>query len=97
MLKSEDNIHNLHADITALILTYNEEKHIERCIFSIRHFVKRIVIIDSFSNDNTLNILKKYNVEILQNRFINQSKQFNWEKIVHEYLLIYNKTIAICT
>ena len=78
MLKTNDKTQDSLTDITAIILTYNEEKHIERCIFSIKHFVKRIVIIDSFSNDNTLNILKKYNVEILQNKFINQSKQFNW-------------------
>ena len=78
MLKTEDNTQDLQADITAIILTYNEEKHIERCISSIRNFVKRIVVIDSFSNDSTLNILKKYDVEILQNKFINQSKQLNW-------------------
>ena len=48
------------ADITAVILTFNEEKHIERCIESIKFVVKRIVVIDSFSTDETLNILKKY-------------------------------------
>ena len=78
MLKTKDNTQDLHTDITAIILTYNEEKHIERCLLSIKDLAKRIVIIDSFSNDNTLNILKKYDVEILQNKFINQSKQLNW-------------------
>ena len=74
---------NFKADITAIVLTYNEEKHIERCILSINQFVKKIIIIDSFSNDKTLDIAKKYNVEVLQNIFINHSKQLNWglEKI----------------
>jgi len=65
-------------DITAIILTYNEEKHLERCILSIKNLVKKIIIVDSFSSDKTINIAKKYNAEILQNLFINQSKQINW-------------------
>ena len=50
---------NSLADITAIIPTYNEEMHIERCILSIKDIVKRIVVIDSFSTDNTLNYCKK--------------------------------------
>ena len=45
------------ADLTAVVLTYNEEKHIQRCLDSIKSCVKRIVAIDSYSTDNTLNIL----------------------------------------
>ncbi len=68
----------IHADITAIIMTNNEEKHIERCLLSIKDFAKKIVIIDSFSTDNTLNILKKYNIEVLQHAWINYSSQLNW-------------------
>ena len=78
MANNNDNLKILPSDITAIILTYNEEKHIERCLLSIKDTAKKIIIIDSFSTDNTLNILKKHNVEILQNKFINQSKQLNW-------------------
>ena len=74
----DNKLENLSEDITAVVLTYNEEKHIERCILSMNKFVKRIIIIDSFSTDNTLNIIKKYNIETLQNKFVNQSKQLNW-------------------
>jgi len=75
---NKNSSNNLKADITAIVLTYNEEKHIERCILSINQFVKKIIIIDSFSNDKTLGIAKRYNVKVLQNTFINQSEQFNW-------------------
>ena len=74
----KNSVNNLAPDITAIILTYNEEKHIERCLLSIKEVVKRIIIIDSFSTDRTLEIVKKYNVEILQNKWINYSKQLNW-------------------
>ena len=63
MLNTENNTEILQSDITAIILTYNEEKHIERCILSINQYVKKIIIIDSFSKDETVKIAKKYNNE----------------------------------
>ena len=65
-------------DISVIILTYNEEKHIERCIKSIKKYSDNIYIIDSYSTDNTIAISKSFNSTILQNKFINQSKQFAW-------------------
>lgn len=65
-------------DISVIILTYNEEKHIERCIKSIKKYSDNIYIIDSYSTDNTIAISKSFNSIILQNKFINQSKQFAW-------------------
>ena len=40
--------------LTVLILTYNEEIHIQRCIKSVYKFAEQIIIIDSYSNDQTL-------------------------------------------
>ena len=64
--------------ITTIILTFNEELHIERAIKSAQKVSNEIFIVDSYSNDETLNICKKYDVEVFQNKFINQAKQFNW-------------------
>ena len=64
--------------ISAIILTYNEEIHIDRCIKSLKNFVKEIIIIDSNSNDKTIEICKKNHIRIYQNKFINQSHQMNW-------------------
>jgi len=69
---------NNSLDITAIILTYNEEKHIKRCILSIKKFVKKIIIIDSFSTDKTIEIAKKFKVKVYKHKFINQAKQINW-------------------
>jgi glycosyltransferase involved in cell wall biosynthesis len=65
-------------DITVIILTYNETKHIERCIKSLKFLVKRIVIVDSFSSDNTLELCKELGADIYQNKWINYAKQFQW-------------------
>ena len=69
---------NSSIDITAIILTYNEERHIKRCILSIKKFVKKIIIVDSFSTDKTLEIAKKFKVKVYKHKFINQAKQINW-------------------
>lgn len=64
--------------ITAIILTYNEEMHIVRCINSLRKFVDKIIVVDSFSSDNTVAISNSLGVTVFQNPFVNQSVQFNW-------------------
>jgi len=64
--------------ITVIILTYNEELHIARCINSLRNIADKIYVIDSFSTDNTLQIAEELRSEIRQNKFVNQAVQFNW-------------------
>lgn len=65
-------------DISVIILTYNEEKHIERCIKSLKPFVKDIFIVDSYSNDKTLEIAEKLGAKIYQNKWVNYATQFQW-------------------
>lgn len=66
------------ADLTAIILTKNEEKNIEECILSIRDVAKRIVVIDSFSTDATATLARKLGAEVYEHEFINYSKQFTY-------------------
>ena len=66
-------------DISVIILTFNEEIHIKRCLDRISSDVKEVFIIDSYSTDRTLEIAKRYaNVNILQNKWVNHAVQFNW-------------------
>lgn len=64
--------------ITAIILTYNEAQHIERCINSIKEIVNEIIVVDSFSTDNTLLLAESLGAKVYKNPFINQAVQFNW-------------------
>ncbi len=66
------------ADITAIILTRNEKDFIEECILSIKDVVKRIVVVDSFSEDNTCELAKNLGVEVYQHEFYNYSKQYKY-------------------
>ena len=55
------------ADITAVILTKNEEVNIEKCIRSIQPIVKRIIVVDSGSTDETVSKAKACGAEVLVN------------------------------
>jgi glycosyltransferase involved in cell wall biosynthesis len=65
-------------NITAIILTKNEELHIGRCLESISKLANKIVVVDCGSTDQTINIAKKFNVEVLIHRWEGHGKQFNW-------------------
>jgi len=45
--------------ISAVVLTKNEEKNIEKCLKSLQ-FCNEIIVVDDFSNDNTKEIVKKF-------------------------------------
>ena len=63
--------------ITALILTFNEENIIQDCLDRL-DFVDQIVVLDSFSTDNTLNILASNDVKIFKRKFDNYAAQRNY-------------------
>ena len=65
--------------ITAVILTFNESIHLQRCIESIFPLTKNIVVVDSFSTDDTVDIARRTGATILQRAWQNNhSVQFNW-------------------
>jgi len=64
--------------ITAIIMTYNEEKNISRSILSIKDFAERIIVLDSGSTDRTIEIAKELGAETHYNKFEYYAKQFNW-------------------
>ncbi len=80
---------NNAALITPLILTYNEAPNIARNLEKLR-WAKRIVIIDSYSTDETLSILADFpQVEIYQRKFVSFADQCNFglQQIDSEWVL----------
>ena len=61
---------------SALILTFNEENIIGKCLDAI-DFVDEIIIFDSYSKDKTLDIARKKGAKIVQRKFDNYSSQRN--------------------
>ena len=65
-------------DISVIILTFNEEKHIARCINSLLTFTDKIFIIDSGSTDKTVEIAENLGAKVAVNPWINYATQFNF-------------------
>jgi len=64
--------------LTVVILTYDEEIHIARAIGSVSGFARKIYVVDSFSNDKTVDIARSLGAEVVQHAFVNQAKQLQW-------------------
>lgn len=64
--------------IVAVILTFNEARHLERCIASLREVVTDIVVVDCYSTDETVAIAQRMSACVLQNKWVNYATQFNW-------------------
>mgnify|MGYP002628853230 CR=1 FL=1 len=77
LMSGSDSVKKL--PVTAIVLTFNEEQNIGDCLDSIHGFVDEIYVLDSFSTDDTLTIVSKYQgVKVVQNAFENYSIQRNW-------------------
>lgn len=63
--------------ISAVIISFNEEKFIERCIRSVKSVVDDIIVLDSFSTDKTEEICNNLGVRFFQNKFEGYRDQKN--------------------
>lgn len=56
--------------VDVMVNTYNSEKYLERCLVSIYANipVRKLFVIDNFSEDNTIKIARKFNAEIIQTK-----------------------------
>lgn len=66
------------ADLTVIILTFNEEKHLGRCLQSLRGVARRVVVVDCFSTDGTVALAQAQGAEVVQHAWVNHSFQVNW-------------------
>ncbi|MBL1353648.1 MAG: glycosyltransferase family 2 protein [Zetaproteobacteria bacterium] len=66
------------ASVCVVILTYNEEIHIKRCIKSLEPIASKIFIVDSFSSDKTVEIAESLGAVVAQRKWKNYADQFQW-------------------
>ena len=55
--------------LSTVIMTFNESAHIGRCIESVLPFSDEVLVVDSFSTDNTVQIAKELGAKVFQNKF----------------------------
>lgn len=74
-------------NISAVVICNDEEKNIEECLKSLQ-WCNEIIVVDSFSSDNTVDLAKKFTDKIFQNEwkgFADQRK-FALTKISNEWI-----------
>jgi glycosyltransferase involved in cell wall biosynthesis len=74
--------------ISAVIITYNEQDHIENCIVSLQDVADEIVVVDSFSTDSTEAICSKLNVRFVKHSFEGYFEQKNYALSLATFPLI---------
>lgn len=65
------------AKVSVLILTLNEEKNLARCLESVS-WCDDVVVLDSYSTDQTLEIARRHGARVFQRKFDNWSAHQNW-------------------
>ncbi|GGA34166.1 glycosyltransferase family 2 protein [Sphingomonas psychrolutea] len=76
--------------VSAVVLTFNEEINIGRCLTSLA-WCDDVVVIDSGSTDRTIAICAEHGVRVVQNPFVNFAEQRNFAletvALRHEWIL----------
>jgi glycosyltransferase involved in cell wall biosynthesis len=75
--------------LSVVIITKNEERDIERCFKSIVDVADEIIVVDSFSTDNTIALCEKYDVRVIQRMFsgYGNQKQFATMQASYDFVL----------
>jgi len=79
----------MNSKLSAVIITFNEERNIQRCIESLLPVADEIIVVDSFSTDRTEEICKLYSIKFFQNVFEGHIEQKNIAllKANHDWIL----------
>ena len=64
--------------LSAVIITFNEERNIGRCLESVKEIADEIIVVDSYSTDKTVDICKAYGAKVIQHIFEGHIQQKNY-------------------
>lgn len=75
--------------LSVIITTYNEQINVAECIESVS-WADEILLVDSFSTDQTVEIARRYPIKILQREYFGSAAQKNWaiDRVEHDWVLI---------
>ncbi len=75
--------------ITALVPTFNEEENLRDCLASVR-WADEIFVVDSYSQDRTLEIAREFSARVVQHEYVNSAAQKNWAipQASHPWILL---------
>ncbi|WP_286295375.1 glycosyltransferase family 2 protein [Vibrio apostichopi] len=63
--------------ITGVVITLNEEKNVEECILSLQRVCDEVIIVDSESTDNTVELASKLGAKVIPQPYLGDGIQKN--------------------
>src|SRR6516225_8076489 len=83
--------------VSIVIITFNEEKNIRRCLESVKEIADEIVVVDSLSTDHTKSICKEFGVRFIEQKFLGyiEQKNFALDQAKYDYVLSLDADEAI--
>jgi glycosyltransferase involved in cell wall biosynthesis len=84
--------------LSVVIITFNEKENIARCIDSVKLVADEIVVVDSFSKDNTKALCIEHGVRFIEHPFEGYIEQKNWaaSQATYDYVLSLDADEALC-
>jgi glycosyltransferase involved in cell wall biosynthesis len=75
--------------LSVVIITFNEERNLARCLESVKDIADEIIVVDSQSTDRTVAIAEQYNARVIQQPFLGygQQKNFGTQQASYDWIL----------
>ncbi|TGE19934.1 glycosyltransferase family 2 protein [Hymenobacter elongatus] len=75
--------------LSVVIITFNEEANIGRCLDALQDIADEVLVVDSFSTDRTVEICRKHGVRVIQHAFEGYVEQKNYAtaQACHDHVL----------
>ncbi|MEX2115496.1 MAG: glycosyltransferase family 2 protein [Bacteroidota bacterium] len=65
-------------DLSVVIITFNEERNVDRCLRSVKELADEVVIVDSFSKDKTVDLCRSLGARVVEHLFEGHIEQKNF-------------------
>ncbi|RZK24459.1 MAG: glycosyltransferase family 2 protein [Hymenobacter sp.] len=75
--------------LSVVIITFNEEENIARCLQALGDLADEVLVVDSFSTDRTVEICQQHGARVVQNAFAGyvEQKNFATAQALFDYVL----------
>lgn len=64
--------------VSVVVITFNEEHNIRRCLESVKEIADEVVVVDSLSTDNTVEICEQLGAKVFSQKFLGHVEQKNF-------------------
>lgn len=88
-----------NSKLSLCMIVKNEEKNIERCLNSVKGIVDEIIIVDTGSTDNTVDLCKKYNAKIFYYQWNNDfaaARNYSLDQATGDWVLVLDADEELC-